>query len=85
MKSEDEDTRGTELGITQNNYERNQRSHRRGNSSIDAKTHRQLPNLEIAPYNIVLGTTRLKDYTKIQVLGKGTYGEVHKCIHNASG
>jgi len=34
---------------------------------------------------IALGSTRLSDYTKISVLGKGTYGEVHKCIHNPSG
>ena len=26
--------------------------------------------------------TSLDEYTKIAVLGKGTYGEVHKCIHN---
>ena len=31
---------------------------------------------------IRLGTTKLADYTKISVLGKGTYGEVHKCVHN---
>ncbi len=31
---------------------------------------------------IRLGTTTLADYTKISVLGKGTYGEVHKCVHN---
>lgn len=31
---------------------------------------------------IRLGTTSLADYTKISVLGKGTYGEVHKCVHN---
>ena len=31
---------------------------------------------------ITLGSTRLSDYTKISVLGKGTYGEVYKCVHN---
>ena len=34
---------------------------------------------------IVLGSTRLADYTKVSVLGKGTYGEVYKCIHNPTG
>lgn len=24
----------------------------------------------------------MSDYTKISVLGKGTYGEVYKCVHN---
>ena len=31
---------------------------------------------------ITLGSTRLSEYTKISVLGKGTYGEVYKCVHN---
>ena len=34
---------------------------------------------------ITLGATKLSEYTKIGVLGKGTYGEVHKCIHNPTG
>lgn len=34
---------------------------------------------------IKLGTTRLSDYSKLGMLGKGTYGEVHKCVHNATG
>ena len=33
---------------------------------------------------ITLGSTRLGDYTKISVLGKGTYGEVYKCVHQQS-
>lgn len=31
---------------------------------------------------IEFSKTTLDEYTKIAVLGKGTYGEVHKCIHN---
>jgi serine/threonine protein kinase len=34
---------------------------------------------------IKLGDTKLKEYTKIQLLGKGTYGEVFKCIHKPTG
>lgn len=35
--------------------------------------------------SITLGSTRLPEYSKISELGKGTYGEVSKCIHNPSG
>ena len=34
---------------------------------------------------IQLGSSKLSDYTKIGMLGKGTYGEVHKCIHKPTG
>ena len=34
---------------------------------------------------IDLGSSKLSDYRKISVLGKGTYGEVYKCIHNPTG
>ena len=34
---------------------------------------------------IVLGSSKLSDYTKISMLGKGTYGEVHKCVHKPTG
>ena len=34
---------------------------------------------------ITLGSTKLSEYTKVGVLGKGTYGEVHKCLHNPTG
>lgn len=34
---------------------------------------------------ISLGSSKLSDYTKLSVLGKGTYGEVHKCVHNPTG
>lgn len=34
---------------------------------------------------IYLGSSRLSDYTKVSMLGKGTYGEVHKCVHKPSG
>jgi len=29
--------------------------------------------------------TKFSDYTKVCVLGKGTYGEVTRCIHIPSG
>jgi serine/threonine protein kinase len=31
---------------------------------------------------IEFGKTKLEDYQAIAPLGKGTYGEVNKCIHN---
>ena len=31
---------------------------------------------------ISLGTTRLADYSRMAMLGKGTYGEVYKCMYN---
>ena len=34
---------------------------------------------------IKFGQTKFSDYTKVCVLGKGTYGEVTRCIHIASG
>ena len=34
---------------------------------------------------IQLGQTRLCEYTKLSVLGEGTYGEVHKCVHTPTG
>ena len=34
---------------------------------------------------IDLGSSKLSDYRKISVLGKGTYGEVYKCIHTPTG
>ena len=34
---------------------------------------------------IELGSSKLSDYRKISVLGKGTYGEVYKCVHNPTG
>lgn len=34
---------------------------------------------------ISLGRTKISDYMKISVLGKGTYGEVHKCVYQPSG
>jgi len=34
---------------------------------------------------ITLGSSKLSDYSKLSVLGKGTYGEVHKCVHNPTG
>ena len=42
---------------------------------------RQNADIDDMP-QITLGSTRLSDYTKISVLGKGTYGEVYKCVHN---
>lgn len=39
----------------------------------------------ISPPPIQLGQTRLSEYTKLSVLGKGTYGEVHKCVHTPTG
>lgn len=45
------------------------------------------PNLKapVSPPAISLGQTKLSEYTKLSVLGKGTYGEVHKCVHTPSG
>jgi serine/threonine protein kinase len=34
---------------------------------------------------IKFGQTKFSDYTKVCILGKGTYGEVTRCIHIASG
>ena len=34
---------------------------------------------------IKFGTTKITDYSKIHGLGRGTYGEVEKCIHISSG
>jgi serine/threonine protein kinase len=42
------------------------------------------PNIPISQ-QIMLGQTKLGDYTKLSVLGRGTYGEVHKCVHTQSG
>lgn len=45
------------------------------------------PKLNSAPAicPINLGQTKLNEYTKLSVLGKGTYGEVHKCVHTPTG
>lgn len=40
---------------------------------------------EVKQPPIQLGQTRLSEYTKLSVLGKGTYGEVHKCVHTPTG
>jgi serine/threonine protein kinase len=34
---------------------------------------------------IKFGMTKFSDYTKVCILGKGTYGEVTRCIHIPSG
>ena len=34
---------------------------------------------------ITLGSSKLSDYRKLSMLGKGTYGEVYKCVHNPTG
>ena len=39
----------------------------------------------LSPPPINLGQTKLSEYTKLSVLGKGTYGEVHKCVHTPTG
>jgi serine/threonine protein kinase len=39
----------------------------------------------LTPPPINLGQTKLSEYTKLSVLGKGTYGEVHKCVHTPTG
>jgi len=33
---------------------------------------------------IKFGSTKFSDYSKVQTLGRGTYGEVTRCIHIAS-
>ena len=45
------------------------------------------PKLNIPPHlcPINLGQTKLNEYTKLSVLGKGSYGEVHKCVHTPTG
>ena len=35
--------------------------------------------------NIKFGHTKISEYDVIETLGKGTYGEVHKCIHKPTG
>ena len=47
--------------------------------------HKARPARGQADCGIYLGTSKLSDYTKISALGKGTYGEVNKCIHNPTG
>jgi len=34
---------------------------------------------------IKFGSTKFSDYNKVCVLGRGTYGEVTRCVHVASG
>jgi hypothetical protein len=34
---------------------------------------------------IIFGSSKFNDYSKVNVLGKGTYGEVSRCIHIKSG
>lgn len=34
---------------------------------------------------IQFGKTKFSDYTKVNVIGRGTYGEVTRCIHIKSG
>jgi serine/threonine-protein kinase BUR1 len=44
-----------------------------------------LKRLTVDDSPITLGSSRLADYNKISMLGKGTYGEVHKCVHKPTG
>jgi serine/threonine protein kinase len=42
--------------------------------------------LKVDPTKIIkFGKTKFSDYTKVCILGKGTYGEVTRCIHISSG
>lgn len=41
---------------------------------------------EVNPAQFIkFGQTKFSDYTKVSVLGRGTYGEVTRCIHIPSG
>ena len=41
---------------------------------------------KVDPTKIIkFGKTKFSDYTKVCVLGKGTYGEVTRCIHVSTG
>lgn len=41
---------------------------------------------KVDPTKIIkFGKTKFSDYTKVCILGKGTYGEVTRCIHISSG
>ncbi len=53
--------------------------------SEDIITRKTLTLVEDPTKIIKFGQTKFSDYTKVCVLGKGTYGEVTRCIHIASG
>jgi serine/threonine protein kinase len=53
--------------------------------SHEKKPRKPLKRLTLEDSPIQLGSSKLSDYTKISMLGKGTYGEVHKCIHKPTG
>jgi serine/threonine protein kinase len=54
-------------------------------SQHDKKPRKPLKRLTLDDSPIQLRSSKLSDYTKISMLGKGTYGEVHKCIHKPTG
>jgi serine/threonine protein kinase len=54
--------------------------------SLSQNSHADVVHVPIpTPPLIQLGQTKLSEYTKLSVLGKGTYGEVHKCVHTPTG
>ena len=46
--------------------------------NIKASQRREKPTIQ-------LYSSKLSDYKKISELGRGTYGEVYKCIHTPTG
>jgi hypothetical protein len=58
---------------------------RRSVPVTERKPSRPLKRMVAEEGPITLGSSRLSDYTKVSMLGKGTYGEVHKCVHKPSG
>lgn len=48
------------------------------------KTTPDVEKPEVSQY-IKFGKTKFSDYSKMSVLGRGTYGEVTKCLHIDSG
>jgi serine/threonine protein kinase len=63
----------------------NRGNSRAGADSVMRDETGSVMSIQVNEPPISLGSSQLSDYTKLSVLGKGTYGEVHKCVHNPTG